>query len=283
MLAIFKVGDRRSYMHRDELEKRVASISWYHEFDFPNGLKARSQAPDVAGRRAVWAFIRHQLDKIDFAGKTVLDIGCWDGMWSFYAEQRRAGHVLATDNLLQNWGSGEGIRLARELLNSSVEIDQQRSIYDLASMNRTFDIVLCLGVYYHLHDPFYAFSQIRHCCHENSIVVFEGDTTIGLKANTALIDFSNRHTSIFIPTITVLNEMIEATYFKISTQRWMGPQNITTGPRIRLQRIPDHLDFGLPRRTSRLITVASPLTGTNRLHIYPPPFGLARYDPRFGS
>lgn len=270
-------------MHREESEKRVASIGWYHEFDFPNGLKARSQAPDVTEHRAVWAFIRHQLDKIDFAGKTVLDIGCWDGMWSFYAEQRRARHVLATDDLLQNWGSGEGIRLARELFNSSIELDQRRSIYDLASMSRTFDIVLCLGVYYHLHDPFYAFSQIRHCCHENSIVVFEGDATLGLKANTALIDFSNRHTSIFIPTMTVLNEMIEATYFTLSMQRWITAQNITTGTRIRLQRISDHLDLGLPRRTSQLITIARPFTGANRLHIYPPPFGLARYDPRFGS
>jgi tRNA (mo5U34)-methyltransferase len=268
-------------MHGDDVQKRIDSIRWYHEFDFPNGLRARSQTSDVDAHRAIWAFIRNQLDDIDFTGKTVLDIGCWDGMWSFYAERRGARHVLAADDSAQNWGAGEGLRLARELFGSSIELDQQRSVYDVTCLNKTFDIVLCLGVYYHLHDPFYAFSQIRHCCHADSIVVFEGDATAGLKANTALIDFSNRYTSIFIPTTTILNEMLEAAYFRIETQKWMVPQRVTRGARIRYRKTPDHLDFGLPRRTSRLITVARPFTGANRLHGYTPPFGLARYDTRF--
>jgi tRNA (mo5U34)-methyltransferase len=269
-------------MRGDDLQGRIDSIRWYHEFDFPNGLKARSQLPDVAAHRAVWSFIRDQLDEIDFTGKTVLDIGCWDGMWSFYGERRGARHVLATDDHTQNWASGEGVHLARDLFDSSVELDLQRSIYDVAGLKKMFDIVLVLGVYYHLHDPFYAFTQIRHCCHENSIVVFEGDATAGLKANTAVIDFSNRHTSVFIPTLTVLREMIEAAYFRIETQKWMIPQRVTSGPRIRYQSTPDHLDFSLPRRTTRLITIAHPFTGANRLHIYAPPFGLTRYDTRFG-
>ena len=73
-------------------------------FEFPNGLVARSNtAEDIGSHRRIWSFIEKELDKIDFAGKTVLDLGCWDGYWSFYAERRGAKHVLATDDRTQNW------------------------------------------------------------------------------------------------------------------------------------------------------------------------------------
>lgn len=268
-------------MAASEAEERIASVNWYHEFEFPGGLRALSKTPDTGAHRALWDFIRGELDRIDFADKTVLDVGCWDGMWSFYAERRGARHVLATDDVSQNWASGEGVRLARELLASSIELDQRRSVYDLDSLARTFDIVLCLGVYYHLHDPFYAFSQLRRCCHKNSIVVLEGDVTAGLRPNTALIDFSNRFTSIFIPTQHLLNEMLEAAYLKTERQQWMFPTQPKAGARIRYQKVPDHLNFEAPRHTGRVLTVARPFEGENRLHIYPPPFGLAEYDPRF--
>ena len=40
--------------------------------------------------------MEQQLDAVPFHGKSVLDIGCWDGYWSFYAERRGAASVLAT-------------------------------------------------------------------------------------------------------------------------------------------------------------------------------------------
>jgi predicted nicotinamide N-methyase len=64
---------------------------------------------------------------VDFAGKTVLDIGCWDGQWSFLAENRGAARLLATDDCSQHWTSlgdriginqspapGLGFQLAKE-------------------------------------------------------------------------------------------------------------------------------------------------------------------------
>jgi tRNA (mo5U34)-methyltransferase len=93
----------------------------------------------------------------------VLDIGCWDGYWSFHAERQGAASVLAADDVTQNWATGEGLRLAKRLLSSRVEIKQDQSVYELAQLGRTFEVILCLGVYYHLLDPFYALTQIRHC------------------------------------------------------------------------------------------------------------------------
>ena len=97
------------------IQERIDRIHWYHEFDFGNGLRAQVNTPDVQSHRALWRFIETELDKIDFAGKTVLDLGCWDGYWSFYAERRGAARVLATDDSSQNWTGSAGFHLAMPL------------------------------------------------------------------------------------------------------------------------------------------------------------------------
>src|SRR4249919_1382966 len=130
-------------------QQRIDQIQWYHDIDFPNGLKARTKSPDAESHRALWKWMRGELDQIDFTGKSVLDIGCWDGYWSFYAEKRGAARVLATDDSSQNWTGSAGFHLAKELLQSSVECDLELSVYDLSKLDQKFDIVLCLGVFYH--------------------------------------------------------------------------------------------------------------------------------------
>ena len=159
---------------RRAVQAEIDAVPWFHEFDFGNGLQARSKEPDTESHRDLWEFMKKQLDEIDFAGKTVLDVGCWDGYWSFYAEQRGARSVLATDDKTQNWSNGGGVMLARRLLNSSIEVNQNLPVYELASLNRTFDIILCLSVYYHLVDPFYAFAQLRQCCHPGTMLDARG-------------------------------------------------------------------------------------------------------------
>src|SRR5262245_60939622 len=105
-------------MDLQDYQQRIDKIKWYHEFDFPNGLVTRATTPDAEVHRRIWKFIAAELDKIDFAGKTVLDLGCWDGYWSFYAERRGASRVLATDDSTQNWTGNDGVLLAKELLGS---------------------------------------------------------------------------------------------------------------------------------------------------------------------
>ena len=106
---------------RSVIQQRIDSIHWYHEFDFGDGLCAKVKTPDAESHRALWRFIQSKLDGIEFKDKTVLDIGCWDGYWSFYAERRGAKSVLATDDSGQNWAGEAGFLLAKELLKSNVE------------------------------------------------------------------------------------------------------------------------------------------------------------------
>lgn len=128
-------------MERPDLQARIDQVRWYHEFDFGSGRKARSFEADVELHRAHWRFIERQIQAIDFRGKTVLDIGCWDGYWSFFAERKGAKSVLASDDLGQNWSDGKGLPLAKHLLRSAVDIKQDLSIYQLASLQRRFDII----------------------------------------------------------------------------------------------------------------------------------------------
>jgi len=140
---------REGQLSRDQ-QARVESIAWYHEFDFGNGVRTRTSHENPEGVRQVWRFIEQQLDNVPFAGASVLDVGAWDGYWSFLAEDRGATRVLATDDATQRWANQGGVRVARELLGSRIDIREDVPVYEIANLGPEFDIILCLGVFYHL-------------------------------------------------------------------------------------------------------------------------------------
>lgn len=272
----------------DVTQADINAVSWYHEFDFGNGMRATSDTPDVEAHRGVWTFIEKHLSAIDFTGKSVLDVGCWDGFWSFHAEKRGASSVLATDDCSQNWSQGGGIHIAKRLLNSNITIDQDVSVYEISKLNRTFDIVLCLGVYYHLIDPFAAFAQIRQCCHDKTIVVFEGEATLGIRPDTAFQDFRNPSGSLYLPTPYALAQLLRAAYFTIDKQEWRSTPRAPSLRR-RLQYYTDALagtkpeSLPPPMKTERMVVICRPFAGENAIHLFRPPFGLAKFDSRFAG
>jgi len=278
-------------MQKPITQETIDQVVWYHEFDFGNGLKTKPLTAYAAYHREVWKFIEANLNKIDFEGKTVLDIGCWDGYWSFYAERRGASGVLASDDQTQNWTEGNGLKLAKEILHSDVEVNQALSIYQLSKLKRRFDIILCLGVYYHLVDPFYALAQIRHCCHENTIVAIEGDgAAAGVNPQGVLFDLSDHALPIFVPTRGALRHLCEGAYLEVRSQEWksFAPHywaNATAKERAAVPRptTGPQASPGLaePLVFDRLFTVCGAFTGKNERHFYMPPFGLHAYDDRF--
>ena len=276
-------------------QAELDAITWYHEFDFGNGLRTRTHCHQLDQHRRNWEFVKTQLAKVDFRGKTVLDIGAWDGYWSFHAEKLGAKAVLASDDLGQNWSAGRGIHLAKELLGSSVEIDQNLSVYDLAARGRTFDVILFMGVYYHLHDPFYALAQIRHCCHPGTVVVVGGPVATKLGANESLFNFAD-HNCEWLPAEGALRQLLTATYFTepaVASYDSAAPLP-PPGWRWRLKMARAALRGSRPEMTGRLagilpaddanrfsILTCAPHEGEVGLHYYRPPFGLHAYDPRF--
>src|ERR1051326_1573020 len=91
-------------MSPEELKQKVAAIQWWHRIDLGNGIitPGRDQTQDRLPGLGI---------PEDLRGLSVLDIGAWDGFFSFEAERRGAKRVLATDHFCWSgpgWGTKDG-------------------------------------------------------------------------------------------------------------------------------------------------------------------------------
>jgi tRNA (mo5U34)-methyltransferase len=154
---------------REELIARVQSLKWAHKIDLGDGVVTPGEWGDHSP--SLWKAIR----EIHFGGKKVLDVGCWDGLWSFDAERRGAAQVYATDLTSQQSFRLPTFELAREVLNSRVHYEPNLSVYDIERLGiRDFDVVIFAGVYYHLKDPLRALATIRRVMKEGGLIIVEG-------------------------------------------------------------------------------------------------------------
>lgn len=139
-----------------DLADRVRALGpWFHNLR----LGDLQTAPDHA-------LGDHPADKLrriapilpeDLRGCSVLDIGCNAGFWSFEMERRGAARVLGIDHDPRYLAQA---RLAAGVLGSGAEF-RQMEVWDLADLGERFDLVLFLGVLYHLRHPLLALDLIR--------------------------------------------------------------------------------------------------------------------------
>lgn len=150
-------------MDRAELQDAVRKIDWAHTIDLGQGLTTpgRWNTPQVFERLGLSG---------ELQGKSVLDVGCWDGYYSFRAERLGARRVLATDAFIWKAGHKDGFLLARGALQSSVE-DREIDVLDLSpEAVGTFDVVLFLGVLYHMKHPMLAMERVASVTGELLVV-----------------------------------------------------------------------------------------------------------------
>jgi tRNA (mo5U34)-methyltransferase len=134
----------------EEKKELVESwTKWWHKIDFGDGVV--SNGPDYSAEKAeLW-----QLDEELLKGKTVLDIGAWDGYFSFLAERLEAKKVTALDVDVK-----KGFMIARKILESNVEY-VTKDIMDTTPENiGTFDVVLYPGVLYHMKFPYLSLHKV---------------------------------------------------------------------------------------------------------------------------
>ncbi len=140
----------------EHLEAEVAGIEWWHQIDLGHGIV-------TPGRDQSAAKLERLRLPDDLSGRSVLDVGAWDGFFSFEAERRGARRVVAVDALSwsgSGWGTKAGFELARRVLHSRVE-DQEVDLFELSpQIHGTFDVVLFLGVLYHLRHPLLALERL---------------------------------------------------------------------------------------------------------------------------
>jgi tRNA (mo5U34)-methyltransferase len=151
----------------EEIKRRVSDLGqWFHNLD----LKGVKTAPGhfLGDYPAVkWRQFAHAIPA-DLRGKSVLDIGCNAGFYAIEMKRRGAARVLGIDFDEQYL---EQARFAAEV--SDVEIEFRKlSVYDVHQLGERFDVVLFMGVLYHLRHPLLALDLI----HEhvvNDLFVFQ--------------------------------------------------------------------------------------------------------------
>jgi tRNA (mo5U34)-methyltransferase len=133
-----------------ELKMEVASRTWFHTIDLGDGVV-------TPGHKNTLSEVDAMRLPASLGGQTVLDIGAYDGFYSFEAERRGAARVVAADKWSWNWPGSDArqnFELAHSVLDSRVETVEV-SVEDLspATATGTFDLVLFLGILYHAPDP----------------------------------------------------------------------------------------------------------------------------------
>jgi tRNA (mo5U34)-methyltransferase len=131
-----------------ELQREISTRKWFHTFDLGDGITTPGADPSAAKLKA--------LDLPELRGKSVIDIGAFDGFFSFECERRGASRVVAADHWVWNWpgvDARRNIELLRETLGSRIEL-LDMPVEDLSPQTAgTYDIALFLGVLYHAPDP----------------------------------------------------------------------------------------------------------------------------------
>jgi tRNA (mo5U34)-methyltransferase len=136
------------------LDSVFEGIYWHQRWEVEPGIFTPGRNP--VAELMNWADV-----PLDLSGKRVLDIGAWNGCFSFECERRNAAEILAIG---PEPSTMTGFDKLKTYLRSRV-IYQQGTVYDLRpDVLGKFDVVICFGVIYHLRYPLLAFDMMRRVC-----------------------------------------------------------------------------------------------------------------------
>jgi tRNA (mo5U34)-methyltransferase len=142
---------------RDDLQERVDALGpWFQNLRI-HGIET---APEhFLGDYPSFKFAGFEAAlPADLTGKSVLDIGCNAGFYSLEMKRRGAAEVLGIDS--DDRYLAQARFAARELGFEDIEF-RNLSVYDVGALGREFDLVIFMGVFYHLRHPLLALDLIR--------------------------------------------------------------------------------------------------------------------------
>ncbi|MEE8345870.1 MAG: DUF1698 domain-containing protein [Dehalococcoidia bacterium] len=182
---------------RQEILSAVRRLEpWYHSFHLADWLKIEG----IHDSDSVLACLDRLGFPEDFSGKSVLDVGCNAGYYSFVAKRRGAERVLGVELDPQYFRQAQYLQ---DLLGLDVKfIDQD--VHCIDPSLGTFDIVICTGLMYHIPDPTNVLSKLSAVCTDTILIESE-----------FLLD----------PALTSMARFIEGSYQNDPTNWWIyGPR-----------------------------------------------------------
>lgn len=212
------------------LEKINQFPFWYHKIELPGGIITPG-----------WAPLNKNAYRIpeDLTGMRVLDVGAWDGFWTFEALKRGAKQVVAIDDFSDFLGNlnnsdrraWETFDLCKEALGYSDEQCQRydMSVYDISKEKLgEFEIVFFFGTLYHLRHPLLALDKLSSLCKKEIYVEtailddyspFQGGLGHGYSGNHIVAEFysgtqyGSNDTNWWVPTMKCLAHLVFAAGF----------------------------------------------------------------------
>jgi tRNA (mo5U34)-methyltransferase len=149
-----------SSMTAEQIRDRIRELGdWFHNLDL-GGVQTAPRHFLGDYPRVKWREFAHAIPA-DLRGRTVLDVGCNAGFYAIEMKQRGADYVLGIDSDARYLAQAA---FAAEV--ADVDIDfREMSVYQLPSLGTRFDIVLFMGVLYHLRHPLLALDIL----HEHAV------------------------------------------------------------------------------------------------------------------
>jgi tRNA (mo5U34)-methyltransferase len=202
-------------LQREEIRRRVSELGeWFHNMELGGVQTAPNHfLGDYPALK--WRRMQHAVPS-DLAGKTVLDVGCNGGYYSIEMKRRGAGRVVAIDSdpfyLSQ-------ARFAAEVNEVNIEFHEM-DVYDIAELNEQFDLVLFMGVLYHLRHPLLALDLLhRHVVKDT--LVFQSLMRGSREVARLLPDYPFAETKVFEEPGYPVLQFVERKYAGDQTNWWI--------------------------------------------------------------
>jgi tRNA (mo5U34)-methyltransferase len=138
------------------LEHRIRELGpWFHNLDL-QGIQTAPEHFLGDYPKMKWQHFAHAVPA-DLTGRTVLDIGCNAGFYSLEMKRRGADRVVGIDSDPRYLAQAE---LVAEVSQQEIEF-RHMTVYDVAKLGERFDMVLFMGVFYHLRHPLLALDLLH--------------------------------------------------------------------------------------------------------------------------
>ena len=210
-----------------ELTDKLATLGeWYGDINLGE-IGVWTPSKMLAGQRTAWDGVRNVRTAIDYAGKSVLDLGSLDGMWAFEAEELGASTVIASDvyqmagaEMFERFCFAKTCRSSKAAMIPNADIhdlpNRMRSVMRAWGVQKGFDIIQCLGLLYHIQNPLLGLQQMRRCCAPGAVVLIETacteETQSALRFNFNK-GFYNDEVTYWIPSQSCLMDMLALSGF----------------------------------------------------------------------
>jgi len=232
-IPVFSTPLESNHMTTEAIQQTINQFPfWYHRIELPYGIVTPGWAPLSKDSYRI---------PTDLSDKRVLDVGAWDGFWTFEALKRGAAQVVAIDDFSDYLGSlpredrraWQTFDACREILGHS-EFQCSRfdmSVYDLREESfGKFDVIFFFGTLYHLRHPLLALDRLAALCRDEIFVEsailddfspYKGGLGQGYPGNQMVMEFypdtqyGENMTNWWVPTLACLAQMVRAAGFEI--------------------------------------------------------------------